>query len=150
MTVLVMGCGDSASPNSPPPWLPSELADLELRLTDDSEFTLGEDEAIAIARDKFFLEQTPAVAPDAFAVLVSGPVAPQGAVPVSPSGGIERPRVEDKPAWLVVWRGIDFGMVNAPSDSGPGDVPIDLVVFVDAKTGGLLASRILAGRARLD
>ena len=67
-----------------------------------------------------------------------------------PDGQVVRPRVKDKPAWLVVWRGIQENLRDAPSNRDASDDELmDLVVFVDLETGRLLANVSLFGHARL-
>lgn len=149
--LTISGCMGESSNDEFPSWLPSELAGLTFSPAAASDLPLAEADAVEAVRSKVFIFGGPTQEPDTFPTLVTGPVAPAGPIEVPPDGRVvPRPKVRDKPAWLVIWRGIQANLREAPSNRGANDDELmDLIVFVDPETGSFLANVSLFGPSRL-
>ena len=133
-----------------PSWVPDELGGLTIHPADARQLPVTRDEAIAYARMRLLVVEDPTAkpVPESFPIRVSGRVPPEQPVPLSPSGQVDLRHVERKPAWLVVWRGLDRGVLSSPP-TPTGDL-MDAVFFVDGETGVFLTSSLfLSGPARL-
>jgi hypothetical protein len=133
-----------------PSWLPDKLGRLTIRAGDASELPVTRDEAIAYARTRLFVlaDAGAEPKPDAIPIHVSGRVPPEQPVPLSSSGQVVFRYVEREPAWLVVWRGLDRGILSSPPTRT--DDLMDAVFFIDDETGVLLSEAMfLSEPARL-
>lgn len=112
---------------------------------------LTDREAIAAVRTKVFLglRAGPERDPSTVLIRVTGTVTGEAAIPVPPSGQVVLPKIEDRLAWLVAWRGVEERAFDPPFVSDPGDDLVDFVVIVDAQTGEALSKLFMYGINRL-
>ena len=115
-----------------PSWIPKNLARLGVRPADPSDFPVSRRYAVEAARLKF-LPAAPEADPVAYATLVTGRVLPEDPAVIGPSGDVEFRKVEDAPAWLIIWRSLEPDVVKQFMSQTDADV--DVVLFVDGVTG---------------
>lgn len=146
LMVLVAGCDRGDSTAAQPTWLPERISGLSIRVGDLSSVTVSSDRAASLARRRLFLGRGPVDPPDVIPTVITGKVA--GRRPVSASKPVELRGVEDHPSWMVVWRDVSRGDLD-PSGAVSSSVRVDVVAFVDADSGAILATFVLAGPTRL-
>ena len=135
---------DSAFPS----WVPAELGGLAIRRGAVEDVPVERDVAVEVVRQAVFLGDAPEPEPLVFPTLVSGRIA-RYPIPASPSGEVDVPKVEDVPAWLVVWRGLEGDTLERFGD-WRDDTLVDAVFVVDGETGDCCwLTRFLAGDSRL-
>jgi hypothetical protein len=117
-----------------PSWVPGELGGLTIRPGAVGDLSFEREAAIDVVRQAVFLGVGPESEPLSFPTLVTGRV-PLYPIAPSPSGQVVVPRVEDVPAWLVVWRGLEGETLDERFGAWPDGALVDAVFLVDGVTG---------------
>jgi hypothetical protein len=146
--LVVAGCGGSNADDTPPSWVPDELAGLTIRPSGVGEPSVTQQEAITTVRDDLFHGGGPSEQPDSELVRITGTVLGENEIPVAPSGDSSLPSVDDKLAWFVVWRGYEERSFMSGVSGASNDI-VDFVAIVDGETGEILARLFLHGGNRL-
>lgn len=149
MALTILGAGCDSHDDRLPAWLPDELAGLTIELGNPADFDVARSDAIMIARKELFLGGGPSELPEALPTLISGKVNGTRATFVPSSGKVGFRQVDDRPAWLLVWRRVLRSELDTSGTASANEVIVDFTTFVDAETGDVLASIVLAGPARL-
>ena len=128
------------SPNVLPSWIPKKLDGLTIRPAKAKDLPATRQHAVEAVRLRLLFADLPKREPESFPTLVTGRVIPKGLVEFPQSGRVKFPKVENAPAWLIIWRGIERG-----------DDLMDAVIFVDGLRGEccLRSPLFLSGPARL-
>jgi hypothetical protein len=147
---VIMAVGTHAPADHGLPALSSkDLSGIVIRPGRAAEARVTREVAVAVTRRSVFLDDGPEDEPETFPVLATGRIA-RAPIQASPTGQVVVPLVEDAPAWLVVWRGLQGETLERFGD-WPPEALVDAVFLVDGATGDCCwATRFLSGDARLE
>jgi hypothetical protein len=148
--VALVQSGRSDAPDtSVPAWIPTRLGEIAIRIAPTDDFAIEREAAVAVVRASVFLGDGPDEDPFAVSMLATGRIA-RAAIAPSPTGEVDVPVVENLPAWLVVWRGLDGGTLDDRFGARPEGSRVDAVFLVDGQTGDCCwFTRFLSGASRL-